>query len=108
MTEAEKFLALEGVVAGEDVRWVARRKAAFLTALNRWPEESAALMEALNVSADEIVSWRNGMQRAGHSGLKVRDLDDRRAERVDAPRPPPQRRRSAPARPALTDPWRER
>lgn len=68
MTEAETYLAREGVVPG--CRWGATRKAAFLQALKRWPDESADLMAQHNVSADEVVEWSRRYERGGRDALR--------------------------------------
>lgn len=104
MTEAETYLAKQGVVPG--CRWGRTRKAAFLFAIGRWPEGSAALIEAHNVSADEIVSWKMRQDRLGHRGLQAGVVipAEERKRALDADVPPPHRRRSA----QPLDPWRDR
>ena len=106
MTEAEAFLAKELVTPG--CRWTAKRKLALLTAMERWPEESASIMAAHRISADEVISWRTGLSREGFKGLAAKNVRPP-AERLDEPSPPPHRRRATePRRHAPTDPWRDR
>lgn len=105
MTEVEAYLAGELVIPG--CRWTAKRKLAVLTALQRWPDQSAEIMQAHNLSADEIVAWRRGLSREGFKGLAAKNIRPA-SERLDATRPPPHRHRATePRRPAPTDPWRD-
>lgn len=105
MTEAEVFLAQELVLPG--CRWTAKRKLAILTAMQRWPSESANIMQAHGISADEMIGWHKGLSREGFKGLAAKNVRPA-AERLDAPPPPPHRHRATePPAPSLANPWRD-
>lgn len=69
MTEAETYLADAGVAPG--CRWTPMRKAAVLTAMKKWPEHSADIMEANGISAEEVSTWAAHHNRDGIIGLKA-------------------------------------
>jgi len=104
MTEVEAFLAQAQVIPG--CRWTAKRKLAILTAMERWPTESAEIMRQHGISADEVIGWRKGLSREGFKGLAAKNIRPP-SERLDAPPPPPHRQRATkpPASPA--NPWRD-
>ena len=59
------------------MRWTASRKADVLARIDRDPDQAAAIMAEHNLSAEELIDWRRGHDRAGHAGLKIAALDRR-------------------------------
>lgn len=55
---ADTYLHNEDVPRG--CRWSARRKTAFLQALDRWPDDAQRLLTTYGVGAEEIAEWRRG------------------------------------------------
>lgn len=64
------------------MRWTAKRKAELLDAISREPERSAEIMAEHNVSAEELIGWRRGLESEGLGGLAVKALDRRPKRRA--------------------------
>lgn len=75
MTDAEAFLAREGVIPG--ARWTPKRKAALLQAMKTWPSEADALLQTHGISAPEIAAWRRANAAEGLKGLAANNVAPR-------------------------------
>lgn len=56
------------------MRWTASRKADVLARIDRDPEQAPSIMAEHRISAEELIDWRRGHDRAGHAGLKLKAL----------------------------------
>jgi hypothetical protein len=103
-----EILTLESLPPGNTSRWVARRKAEVVAAVDGGLLSIDEVLLRYRLSLEEFVSWRRALDRAGIAGLKVsstqREREMRRRYHHDRPeaqfyrdRPAPQFHRDAPS-----------
>lgn len=70
--------------SGSTTRWVAQRKAEVVAAVERGELSATEVCERYHLSTEELISWRQAMQRKGIDGLtasSIRKAKVRREER---------------------------
>ena len=103
-----EILTLESLPPGNTSRWVARRKAEVVAAVDGGLLTIDEVLLRYRLSLEEFVSWRRALDRSGIAGLKVsstqREREMRRRYHHDRPeaqyyrdRPAPQYHRDAPS-----------
>jgi Protein of unknown function (DUF1153) len=101
-----EVLTLAALPPGNTTRWVARRKAEVVAAVDGGLLSVDEVLKRYELSLEEFQSWRHAMDRAGVPGLRVahiqRDRDDRRRAPalhfIDPALPPLRRNAEAPVR----------
>ena len=82
-----EILTLESLPPGNTSRWVARRKAEIVAAVDGGLLTIDEVLIRYRLSLEEFVSWRRALDRAGIAGLKVssaqHERDLRRRYRPD-------------------------
>ncbi len=61
-------------------RWVVRRKAEVVAAVNGGMLTTDEACDRYNLSLEEFISWQQAIQRAGMPGLRVTHLQDSREQ----------------------------
>ncbi|WP_108812086.1 CtrA inhibitor SciP [Sphingorhabdus sp. Alg231-15] len=61
-------------------RWVVRRKAEVVAAVNGGMLTTDEACDRYNLSLEEFVSWQQAIERAGMPGLRVTHLQERREQ----------------------------
>lgn len=59
-------------------RWVARRKAEVVAAVNGGLISAEDACRRYEISSEELMSWQAGMDRSGMKGLRISRLNERR------------------------------
>ncbi len=73
-----EILTLESLPPGNTTRWVARRKAEVVAAVDGGLITVDEVLRRYELSLEEFISWRRAMDRAGISGLRVASAQQNR------------------------------
>lgn len=74
-------LTREGLPSGTNLRWVARRKAQVVAAVEGGLLSAREACTRYNLSAEELASWRQIYGEEGLQGLRLRQIDVHRSDR---------------------------
>lgn len=77
-------LTLADLPPPETSRWVARRKAEVVAAVNGGLLTMAEACERYQMDSEELMSWQQAVDRDGLSGLKAKGLQDSRRTKAKA------------------------
>lgn len=64
-------LTLESLPSGRNTRWVARRKAEIVAAVDGGLLTVSDACDRYNLTIEEFVSWQRSMERSGMKGLRA-------------------------------------
>ena len=80
LPEAQSAIRLRELPPPDTRRWVARRKAQVVTAVETGALSIGEAMERYRLSLEEFQSWQRALDRSGVAGLRIAAAQRRRRE----------------------------
>ncbi|MEW4466239.1 DUF1153 domain-containing protein [Parasphingorhabdus sp. JC815] len=74
-------LAEHDLPPADTTRWVIRRKAEVVAAVNGGLLTTDEACERYNLSLEELISWQEAVHRSGMTGLRITRLQEYRAQK---------------------------